>query len=222
MESTTPSDPTTPVPVTVTSLAAAFATIPDPRREASVTYPLPAMLALMVAALLCAHTSVLAMAEWGAVQETDLLQQLGFSAGRTPCQTTLHRLLGTLDPHALGAALQTAFQRVEPRERGECGIAIDGKAQRGRLQFDHHGSPVHALAAFCQEENLILADESIEHGHDKAQAELTVAPALIDRLAWQGRVLTGDALFCQRSLCQQVLDAGGDYLLTVKANQRTL
>jgi len=35
-------------------------------------------------------------------------------------------------------------------------------------------------------------------------------------------VLTGDALVCQRALCQQVLDAGGDYLVTVKANQPTL
>jgi len=35
-------------------------------------------------------------------------------------------------------------------------------------------------------------------------------------------VLTGDALFCQPDLCQRVLDAGGDYLLVVKANQPTL
>jgi predicted transposase YbfD/YdcC len=30
------------------------------------------------------------------------------------------------------------------------------------------------------------------------------------------------SLSCQRDLCQQVLDRGGDYLLLVKANQRTL
>jgi hypothetical protein len=35
-------------------------------------------------------------------------------------------------------------------------------------------------------------------------------------------VVTGDALFCQRNLCQQVLAAGGDYLLIVKDNQPTL
>lgn len=32
----------------------------------------------------------------------------------------------------------------------------------------------------------------------------------------------GDALFCQRQLCRQVLAAGGDYLLLVKGNQPTL
>jgi hypothetical protein len=39
---------------------------------------------------------------------------------------------------------------------------------------------------------------------------MTVAPALLARLPWPGRVLTGEALLCQRHLCQQVLDAGGD------------
>lgn len=37
-----------------------------------------------------------------------------------------------------------------------------------------------------------------------------------------GRALTGDALFCQCDLCQQVLDTGGDYLVSVKANQAKL
>jgi len=63
MQSTTPSEPPRSCPVTVSSVAAAFASIADLRREASVIYPLPAVLALATAALLCTHTSVLAMAE---------------------------------------------------------------------------------------------------------------------------------------------------------------
>jgi len=46
--------------------------------------------------------------------------------------------------------------------------------------------------------------------------------ARIDRLDWHGRVLTADALLCQRRRCQRVLDAGGDYVLVVKENQPTL
>lgn len=34
-------------------------------------------------------------------------------------------------------------------------------------------------------------------------------------------MLTGDALFCQRNICQQVCEAGGDYVILVKANQGT-
>jgi predicted transposase YbfD/YdcC len=166
----------------------------------------------------------LALAEWGTRQPPELLCALGFRSARTPCQTTLQRLFAKLDPHALSAALTGAFAPMvapDPRSRGRQGIALDGKAQRGRLQYEN-GAPIHVLVAFCQQYGVVLATEPVEHGTDKAEAELTAAPRLIDRIDWQGRVLTGDALFCQRHLCQQVLDAGGDYLLTVKANQPTL
>ena len=54
------------------------------------------------------------------------------------------------------------------------------------------------------------------------EAELTVAPALLEMLCLEGRLLTGDALYCQRGLCKKVNDRGGDYLVVVKRNQRRL
>ncbi len=54
------------------------------------------------------------------------------------------------------------------------------------------------------------------------EAELTVAPAVLGAVPLSGRLVTGDALYCQRQVCQQILDAGGDYLILVKANQPTL
>lgn len=221
---------TSPVPslsVSPQSLATAFADVPDPRRAASVTYPLAAILALAVSAILANHLSVLAIAEWGARQPPDLLVRLGFSDGRTPCQSTLQRLFRHLDGNALATILTqclapcAAPHATAPRPQG---IAIDGKAQRGRLRFPGAGCPVHALSAFCHDQGVVLAHEPIAAGTGtaKGEAELTVAPALLERLDWHGRVLTGDALFCQRQLCQQVVTAGGDYLVLVKRNQETL
>jgi predicted transposase YbfD/YdcC len=69
---------------------------------------------------------------------------------------------------------------------------------------------------------MVLAQPPIEAGVEKAAAELTVAPTVLARLDGRGRVLTGAARFCQRHLGQQVLAAGGDYLLLVKTNQPTL
>ncbi len=48
------------------------------------------------------------------------------------------------------------------------------------------------------------------------------SPRLIARLDWHGRVLTGDALLCQRALCAQVRTAGGDDVVIVKENQPAL
>lgn len=208
------------------SLAAALWEVPDPRRAASVVYPLPAILALAVAALLANHRSVLAIAEWGARQEAGVVAALGFTNGRTPCQSTLQRLFRQLDVDSLAARLSACFApgaAPAPEKRGPQGVAIDGKAQRGRLRFaGAHEPVVHALSAFCHEQGIVLVHEPIGAGVDKAEAELTVTPAVLDRIDWHGRVLTGDAMFCQTAVCDQVVAAGGDYLLLVKENQGTL
>lgn len=54
------------------------------------------------------------------------------------------------------------------------------------------------------------------------EGELTVAPAVLQAIPLAGRLVTGDALYAQRRLCQLILDAGGAYLFTVKANQPRL
>jgi len=209
------------------SLIAALTQIADPRRVASTTYAVSSLLALAVTAILANQLSVLAIAEWAARQDATILAPLGLRVGHTPCQSTLQRLFAKLDWRRLSAAMQAAFApaAAAPPVRGRQGVAVDGKAQRGRLQYQPGSSPVHALTAFCHDSGLVLAQEAIEPATspaDKGEAELTVVPTLIGRLDWAGRVLTGDALFCQRALCRQVLAAGGDYLLIVKANQRTL
>lgn len=53
------------------------------------------------------------------------------------------------------------------------------------------GCPVHALSAFCHDTGIVLAQEPIfaPTGTDRGKAELTVAPVLIARLDWHGRVL---------------------------------
>src|SRR3990172_7845195 len=208
------------------ALLAAFATVPDPRRCQGVRFALSAILALAVAAILSNHLSVLAIAEWGTTQRPDLLRALGFQDGVTPHQSTIQRLFRKLNPDGLSTALTNYFEpsTLSERRRGSQGVAIDGKAQRGRLAFNSEGCPVHALSAFLHEQGIVLAQEPIESNGpaEKAEAELTVAPDLLKRLDWHGRVMTGDALFCQRNLCQQAVEAGGDYLLIVKANQRTL
>ena len=216
----------TPTPAAPTSLAAAFAAVPDPRRAASIRCPLPAVLALAVAALLAGQRSVLAIAEWGARQDGSVLGALGFPGGGTPCQSTLQRLFRHLDGGALAAALTAHTAPLATPTDDLQGVAVDGKAHRGRLRFAEPGGPVHALSAVCHDAGLVLAHTPIATDGDpaggKAAAELSVAPALVARIDWHDRVLTGDALFCQRDLCQQVGDAGGYYLLLVKANQPAL
>lgn len=208
------------------NLLAAFAGIPDPRRPHGRRFPLAAILALAVTALLANHLSVLAIAQWGKRQSPAVLTALGFPDDITPHQTTLQRLFRKLDPLPLAVALTAYFAPApcsDPAARGSNGVAFDGKAQRGRLACaDQPEYPVHMLSAVLHDLGIVLAQTPLDHTGEKAEAELIAAPTLVTRLDCAGRVVTGDALYCDRDLCTTIINADGDYLVIVKENQATL
>lgn len=49
-----------------------------------------------------------------------------------------------------------------------------------------------------------------------------MVPELLAQIDLKGRVVTGDALYAQKSLSRQVVEQGGDYFWVVKDNQPTL
>jgi predicted transposase YbfD/YdcC len=56
--------------------------------------------------------------------------------------------------------------------------------------------------------------------HVDAKAnEHKAALQLLGLLPLAGKVVVGDAIFCQRDLAQRVIDRGGDYVFVVKDNQ---
>ncbi len=135
------------------SLLAAFATVPDPRLARGRRHPLPAILALSTAAMLCGARSLYAIAQWGRLQPPTVVRALGFTRAQTPAVSTLHQVFSALDVEAFEAALATWAQQYLG-ERQEA-IAIDGKALRGI-----HGEAlpgVDLVAAYAREAGLVLA-----------------------------------------------------------------
>lgn len=208
----------------LSALPQAFADIPDPRRKQGRRYSLASLFSLAVAAVLANHHSVLAIAQWGANQSPQIQQALGFQPGSMPHQTTLQRLFKQIQPTDFAAVLAKLFEPKQVgqiRPRGSQGVALDGKAQRARLRYSQQTThPVHAVSAFCHDLGGVLAQLVVDV--EQHQAELSVASQAIEQIDWQGRVLTGDALYCQQAVCKQVVEAGGDYLVMVRDNQPTL
>jgi predicted transposase YbfD/YdcC len=233
MQSMSPAMPEAIAPSVVPSpidLVAAFACLPDPRRPQGRRFPLAAVLALAVVALLANHLSVLAIAQWGKRQSRDVLVALGFPEGVTPHRTTVQRLFRRLDPLPLTAALTACFAPVPPqgRRRGSVGVAFDGKVQRGRLaRADRPEYPIHMVSAVLHALGIVVAQVPLDHTGEKAEAEVSAAAALIGALDWSGQVMTGDALYCDDAVCTAVTDAGGERersepIVIVKENQATL
>jgi predicted transposase YbfD/YdcC len=101
-------------------------------------------------------------------------------------------------------------------EAVEDAIALDGKTLRGSQK---QGTPgAHLLSALTHRLGLTLAQQAVD---DKTN-EIPVAVKLLRHLVLEGRIVTMDALLTQRQLAQQIVEAGGDYVMMVKANHPQL
>lgn len=93
---------------------------------------------------------------------------------------------------------------------------MDGKTLCGTLQS--HGQSIHLLSLLDHATNGVLAQLKMPAHTNEHKAALQ----LLRSICLEGRVVTGDAMFCQRDLCRYIVDSGGDYLITVKDNQPEL
>jgi hypothetical protein len=135
------------------SLRAAFARVPDVRSRHGRRSPLPALLTLATAAMLCGARSLYAMAQWGRTQPEVVRQALGFTDARMPGVTTLHYVFKRLDVGAFETELQRwAAQMLDARTQQ---VVVDGKALRGIHGEELPG--IRLVALYAPEAGLVLA-----------------------------------------------------------------
>jgi predicted transposase YbfD/YdcC len=184
-------------------------TVSDQRRGQGKRHDLPTLLTLAILALCSGHTSYLAMQEWCENYQKRIKEQVPFLAGHMPDSSTFHRVFANLDTKAFEEIVGNWLQAITPLEKGE-GIGLDGKSL--------HGTNLHLVSAFAHLARAVL----FEQGTDTKGKELIVGPEVLTHITIKDRVVTGDALFAQRTLCEKIKLAQGGYVFRVKGNQDTL
>jgi len=193
-----------------------FQAVADPRRF-NVTYTLPELLTCTLMAVLCRCDDYEEIAGWVSARHDWLVEVLGLPTDRTPCRKTFERLFRRLDPAALGRCFIELTEQLAKATQGRL-IPIDGKTLRGSFDQAHRKLPIHLVHAWDQANGLMLGQIAV----DEKSNELTAVPALLELLDVEGAVVSLDAMHCQKDTAQAIRDAGADYLLTVKDNQKTL
>jgi hypothetical protein len=201
-----------------------LAEIPDPRSRHGRRHTLPAILALVCCAVMSGARSYAAIGQWGEDQEISWMHRLGFTR-KPPKSGGIRKVLMALDVKAFEAALARWAEANlgRPVATGSVpfeAFALDGKTARG--SFDGLEKAVHLLSLRAQESGLTVAQMAVPSGAEDKTNEPKAALQLLDKTDLKGRVITGDAIFCQRDLSQQILDNGGHFLWFVKENQPTL
>ena len=175
--------------------------LPDPRSGHGRRHPLGAILGLAICAMLCGSRSLYAISQWGRDQGLEVSGALGFTRERTPCVSTLHQVFSRLDREAFEELLEQ-WLGERGLEAGEA-LAIDGKRLRGI-----HGEQlpgVHLVAAYAHQSGIVLGQQAVAHKRN----ELEAVYRLLSRLDLKDRVVTGDAQFTQRDVCQRIVAKGG-------------
>ena len=95
-------------------------------------------------------------------------------------------------------------------------ICVDGKALRGTVLAS--GSNPDIVSAYSPSTGITLATEAC---HEKSN-EIKALPRLIDRIDVAGKVITADAMSMQKDIIDKIRKNGGDFLIELKANQRSL
>ena len=192
-----------------------FEAVPDHRRPQGRRYRLAALLTIALAAMLSGRRSQLAIVRWGRKVSAPTLATLGIGRGRVPCPSVWCEFWGGLNVAALEKLLGRWVLGQDVRSEPEP-VAIDGKRLRGSRDGETPG--VHLLSAFCSRLEGVIGQIKVAPDSN----EITAALALLKELPLEGMIITGDAIFTQKEICQTIIDRGGDYFFTVKMNQPTL
>lgn len=215
------------------SLLEALRQVPDPRSRRGRSFPLPPVLALVILGFLMGRRSLTAIAQLTGDYGTHLALLLGFPRARTPTVSALSWLLPRVDAQAFEAVLtrwlhQTVLSLPEPpvaEGQPPAGstpprptpVHLDGKTVRGSRDLAADLPGVHLLSAFLPRFQMVLAQIRVDSKTNEHKAALQLLNILPRTEG--GNIITGDALFCQKEVCQAVLDRGDHYVLMVKDNQ---
>jgi predicted transposase YbfD/YdcC len=141
---------------------------------------------------------------------------LGLSNG-VPSPDTFCRVFSRLDPEAFGACFQSWVRAISDAV-GLSHIAIDGKSLRRSFDRASGLGPLHLVSAWATQQHLALGQVAV----DTKSNEIRAIPKLLALLDLHGALVTIDAIGCQKEIAAQIVEGGGDYVLTVKENQQHL
>ena len=211
----------------------AFEQIEDGRKKRGKRYPLPLILTLVLLGKLAGETTISGIAQWVQEREAWLGCALDWPK-RFPCQATYTATLARCDGQEIASVMAQVLLKARSVE--QCGTepsrvlhqhptpellhtALDGKTLRGTLgHASENQPPVHLVSLYECDSGLVLAQRAVA----SKENEITAAQAFAQPLLLKGRIVSADAMHCQKKWCAQVHGFQGYYLLIAKGNQPTL
>src|SRR3989442_8514454 len=193
------------------SIVRHFRRLKDPRRAHRRLHLLQDIIVIALCAVIAGAQDWQQVATFGRKRLDWVKRFLNLPNG-IPAHDTFERLFDRIDPQAFQACFRAWVQTLQEALSIKH-VAIDGKTLRGSGSTKL--GPLHLVSAWATAQRLSLGQVAV----DEKSNEITAIPALLELLDVRGALVTIDAMGCQKEIAKQVVEAGGDYVLTVKENQ---
>lgn len=193
-----------------------FGTLDDPRAQHSVEHPLIDIVMVTICAVICGAESWPEVENYGIAKQDWLGRFLDLPHG-IPSHDIIERLFARIRPVQLQACFVNWVQAVFEISGGQV-IALDGKSLRGSYEGGGKRGMIHMVSAWASENRIVLGQRKV----NEKSNEITAIPELLNVLELEGAVVTIDAMGCQTTIAEQIVNQGGDYVLALKGNQGNL
>lgn len=193
-----------------------FEEVPDFRLNRRKLHKLGDILMLSLCAVLSGAEDFEDMENYGKQKEDFLRQFLELPNG-IPSHDTINRVYNRLDKDKFAESLHRWSREIlDFMEYYQ--LNIDGKVLRGTGQAGKKHAGICLVSAWAEEQRLVLGQKRTEEKSN----EKTAIPELLEELDLQGALVSIDAIACSVKTAEIIIRKGGNYLLSLKKNQKHL
>lgn len=197
-------------------LLAHFRPLKDPRVSRRRLHSLENILFIALCAVVAGANDFLDIAVF-ASKRLDWLSRFLDLPNGVPSHDTFERVFDRLDSKVFQRCFTSWMMSWHHRLTGKH-LAIDGKAVNDSACPSKGLRCLHLVNVWVTETRTCLGMVAC----DAKSNEITAIPELLELLDLKGALVSIDAEGCQKKIAEQITEQGGDYLLAVKKNQRTL
>lgn len=210
------------VKISLDEVVGYFDELEDPRSSINQKHPLVSVVVIAMMAVLAGASGPTSIADWAQHKASFLLPLLDLPHG-VPRKDVFRRVLCLLRPEAFQSCFVAWLTSLREKAALKTEIdqpifAIDGKTARRSHDRKRNLGALHSVSVWASEYGLSLGQVACEEKSN----EITAIPELLRLVDISGAIITIDAMGTQKEIAEQIIEAGADYVLTLKGNQGNL
>lgn len=190
-----------------------FSKVDDPRSLRNQKHPFIMLVGTTLLAFLSGIDSFSGISEFVEAHQESLEEYFEFPCG-VPSHDTYQRLWDAINPIQFVDAFMVFSESLAEIHKEGTVLSIDGKTIRN----SGSDKALHIVSAWCEANQLVLGQKKV----DRKSNEITAIPELLGLLDIRSKIVSIDAMGAQREICEQIIDQGGEYLISLKGNQGSL